>query len=316
MKTMKFKNGDEMPALGLGTWKSKPGEVKDAVLTAIKDGYRHIDCAAIYDNEKEVGEALNEAFEEGMVERKDLWITSKLWNDSHKRDQVIPALQKTLEDLQLNYLDLYLVHWPVVFKGGVTFPEQPDDFLSLKDVSLSETWEEMQKTVEEGLTRHIGVSNFKKEKIQELIDSTGFAPEMNQVEMHPLLPQQDLVDYCQERNIHVTAYSPLGSGDRSAKMKQDNEPTLLDNGTIKAVAEKHDASPAQVLISWQLHRNVVTIPKSTNAQRIQQNIEAASLKLDDEDLKKINGIDYRFRFIDGSFWETGGEEYSKEALWG
>lgn len=316
MKTLQFKNGDEIPVLGLGTWKSEPGVVKKAVYTAIKKGYRHIDCAPIYGNEKEVGQALQQAIEEGVVKREDLWITSKLWNDSHKEEGVIPALQKTLKDLQIDYLDLYLIHWPVAFKSGVSFPEDPDDFLSLDQVSLSETWNGMQKAVENKLTRHIGVSNFNSKKVQELIDNSDVAPEMNQVEMHPLLPQKELVDFCKTNNIHLTAYSPLGSGDRSEKMKQDNEPTLLENEVIKEIAEKHTVSPAQILIAWQLHRGIVVIPKSTNSERIQENLDAVSIKLENEDMEKINGIDSTFRFIDGSFWETGGEEYSQEALWG
>ena len=316
MKTLKFKNGDQMPALGLGTWKSEPGEVKKAVLTAIKEGYRQIDCAPIYNNEKEVGEALNEAFEQGLVKREEMWITSKLWNNSHKQEQVIPALKNTLEDLQLDYLDLYLIHWPVAFKSGVSFPENAKDFLSLEQVSLTETWRVMQKTLEQNLAKHIGVSNFKKDKIQQLIDDSDFVPEMNQVEMHPLLQQKELVEFCHQRNIHLTAYSPLGSGDRSEKMKQDNEPTLLKNEVINEIAKKHEVTPAQVLISWQLNRNVAVIPKSTNSDRIKENFQSASIKLDEGDMEKINGIDYQFRFIDGSFWETGGEEYSQEALWG
>lgn len=316
MKKLEFRNGDQMPALGLGTWKSEPGAVKEAVLTAIRDGYRHIDCAAIYGNEKEVGEALRQAFEESIAQREEMWITSKLWNDSHQKDQVIPALKKTLKDLQLDYLDLYLVHWPVAFKSGVSFPESEKDFLSLSEVPLTETWKGMQEALDEGLARHIGVSNFKKEKIQDLIDNSDFVPEMNQVEMHPLLPQEDLVGYCQDRGIHLTAYSPLGSGDRSEKMKQDNEPTLLENEVIKEIAKKYEATPAQVLISWQLHRGVSVIPKSTNSERIQENLISVKLKLDFSDIEKINQIDYNYRFIDGSFWETGGEEYSQEALWG
>lgn len=316
MKKLDFRNGDKMHALGLGTWKSEPGVVKDAVLTAIKNGYRHIDCAAIYGNEKEVGEALDKAFSEGLVKREEMWITSKLWNDSHKKDQVIPALKNTLKDLKLDYLDLYLVHWPVAFKSDVSFPEDKNDFLSLDEVPLTETWEGMQMTVDEGLAKHIGVSNFKKEKIQHLIDNSDFVPEMNQVEMHPLLPQEELVEYCKDRNIHLTAYSPLGSGDRSEKMKQDNEPTLLENEVINEIAKKYDATPAQVLISWQLHRGVSVIPKSSNSERIKENLFSSKLELEFSDIEKINEIDYNFRFIDGSFWETGGEEYSQESLWG
>ncbi|MEX1191040.1 MAG: aldo/keto reductase [Brumimicrobium sp.] len=316
MKTLKFKNGDQLPALGLGTWKSKPGEVGKAVLTAIREGYRHIDCAAIYNNEKEVGEALSQAFKDKIVKREEIWITSKLWNDSHKEEQVIPALKKTLEDLQLEYLDLYLVHWPVAFKQGVSFPEDSNDFYSLEEVSLTETWKGMEKAFENKLTKHIGVSNFKEEKIQQLIDSCSISPEMNQVEMHPFLPQEGLVKFCKNRKIHLTAYSPLGSGDRSEKMKQDNEPALLENEVINKIAKKHNASSAQILISWQLHRGVAVIPKSTNSGRIKENINAASINLDLEDVNKINDIDYEFRFIDGSFWKQGGEEYSQKALWG
>ncbi|MDX1651401.1 MAG: aldo/keto reductase [Brumimicrobium sp.] len=316
MKTLKFKNGDEMPALGLGTWKSRPGEVKEAILTAIKTGYRHIDCAPIYGNEEEIGLALQHAFDAGLVKREEMWITSKLWNDSHREEHVLPALKKTLKDLKLDYLDLYLVHWPVAFEHGVTDPSGSSDFLSLEEVPLSETWRGMQKTIDEDLVRHIGVSNFKEEKIQELLEESDFIPEMNQVEMHPMLPQEDLVEFCKDRDIHLTAYSPLGSADRSEQMKQDNEPALLENETIKAIAEKHDATTAQILISWQLHRGVATIPKSTNSKRIKENFASASLKLEQADMDKINQIDYEFRFIDGSFWEEGGEEYSQKALWG
>lgn len=316
MKTLTFKNGDKIPVLGLGTWKSEPGEVKKAVLAAIKAGYRHIDCAPVYGNESEVGEALTEAFDTGLVKREDMWITSKLWNSNHKEEQVIPALKKTLADLKLDYLDLYLIHWPVAFKAGVSFPEGSEDFYTLKEVPLTETWKGMEATVKAGLAKHIGVSNFNKERVHFLLENSKIAPEMNQVEMHPFLPQQELVDFCQLNKIHLTAYSPLGSGDRSEQMKKDNEPILFDHPVIKEIAEKHKASTAQVLISWQIHRDIVVIPKSTNEGRIQQNFESKDLALGEEDMSKIEGIDYEYRFVDGSFWAAGGSDYTQKALWG
>jgi alcohol dehydrogenase (NADP+) len=152
MKELTFKNGDKIDAIGLGTWKSDPGKVGNAVKTALKVGYRHIDCAAVYGNEKEVGEALQESFSELDINREDVWITSKLWNTAHKSDDVIPALKRTLSDLQLNYLNLYLMHWPIAFKPDLEgFPQSDDDFLSLDEVPLIETWEAMLEAKKEGL---------------------------------------------------------------------------------------------------------------------------------------------------------------------
>jgi len=146
-----------MPALGLGTWKSDPGEVYKAVREAIKMGYRHIDCAMIYQNEAEIGQAFSDAFKDGDVKREELWITSKLWNNAHIKDDVQPALENTLKDLQLDYLDLYLIHWPVALKPGVGFPSSEDDFLSLKEVPTAVTWSGMEECKKVGLAKHIGV---------------------------------------------------------------------------------------------------------------------------------------------------------------
>ncbi|MBL3658347.1 aldo/keto reductase [Fulvivirga sediminis] len=315
MNTLAFKNGDQMPALGLGTWKSEPGKVKMAVYEAIKAGYRHIDCAPIYGNEPEVGEGIKQAIEEGIISRKELWITSKLWNDSHKQEDVIPSLKKSLLDLQLTYLDLYLIHWPVVLKKGTKYPSSADDFLSTNSVPLTETWQGMEKAQREGLANHIGVSNFNIDKIKNIINDCKINPELNQVEMHPFLPQQELCDYCMTHRINVTAYSPLGSGDRPDKMKQDNEPILMDNEVINSIAANHKHTPAQILIAWALHRGTAVIPKSTNKERIRQNYEASFIKLTQADMNEIDQLDYEYRFVTGEAWEMEGNSYVAKKFW-
>lgn len=266
MKTLEFRNGDKLPMIGLGTWKSKSGEVYQAVLWAIEAGYRHIDCAAIYDNEKEVGKALDYAFKNNWVKREELFITSKLWNSAHRLEDVELALAQTLKDLRLDYLDLYLIHWPVSFKPGVGFAQTREEFYTYSDVPLSQTWQGMEQCLDIGLVRHIGVSNFNISKLKEIIDNNSIIPEMNQVELHPFLQQNKLVGFCKEHGILLTAYSPLGSSDRSASIKKADEPSLLNNSTILDIAENKGVSAAQILIAYSLHRNIAVIPKSVNKE--------------------------------------------------
>ena len=315
MNQLTFRNGDKIDAIGLGTWKSDPGEVYKAVREAIKIGYRHIDCAWIYKNEDEIGQAFSDAFKAGDVKREDLFVTSKLWNTFHDPNEVEENIQQTLKALQLDYLDLYLMHWPVAVKKGVSFPQSGDDFISLDELPLIDTWKAMEKLKEKGLTMHIGVSNFNIPKIQGLIDAGGSVPEMNQVESHPLLAQNELLAFCQKNEILYTAYSPLGSRDRAEGMKSGDEPDMFEIPKLKAIAENHGVHPAQILIKWAEARGTCVIPKSVNPERLKANLESANIPLSDYEMMEINKLDMGYRFINGKFWEREGGPYTADALW-
>jgi alcohol dehydrogenase (NADP+) len=315
MKTLQFSNGDAMPVLGLGTWKSKPGEVYEAVKAAIRLGYRHIDCARIYGNEAEIGKAFAECFQAGIVTREELWVTSKLWNDSHDPEHVQPGLEETLADLQLDYLDLFLMHWPVALKKGASFPLSAEKMVSLNDLPVEATWGAMESLVDKNLCRHIGVSNFSLPKLQSLMVAAKRQPEMNQVELHPYLQQKSLLNFCQENGVHMTAYSPLGSPDRPDSLKSEDEPVLMDDPTITEIAKRHQVSPAQVLIAWAINRGTAVIPKSVNPERIQQNLAAAEVSLINADLQAIADLDRHRRYVDGSIWVVPGGPYSLSNLW-
>ncbi|MCE9550794.1 MAG: aldo/keto reductase [Betaproteobacteria bacterium] len=315
MKTLSFLNGDQMPILGLGTWKSKPGEVYAAMKEAIRIGYRHIDCAMIYGNEVEIGNAIRDAINEGQVTRKALWVTSKLWGNALGRDNVAGALKKTLQDLGLDYLDLYLIHWPIPLKPSAVFPSSAADFESPAEVPIQSTWEGMEAAVKSGLTRHIGVSNFSAKKIRDLLPHCKIKPEVNQVELHPLLQQPELVKYCASQGIHITAYSPLGSSDRPEFVKAADAPVLLDNPVIRSIADGRSCTPAQVLLAWHVQRGISVIPKSVTPSRLRENFAAAEIELSPTDLERIAGLDQNYRLIDGSYCVMEGGPWTVQIIW-
>jgi alcohol dehydrogenase (NADP+) len=297
------------PSLGLGTWKSSPGEVGEAVRTALELGYRHIDCASIYGNEAEIGQALASAFRDGVVQRNQLWITSKLWNDCHAPEDVRPALLRSLSDLQLEQLDLYLIHWPVVHRHGVLMPEQAADQIPLAQLPLSQTWSAMEALVDEGLVRQIGVSNCSAAKLKDLLQTSRLQPAMNQVERHPWLQQNALLQLCRQEGIGITAYSPLGSPSGAG------EAPLLSDPTIEAIAQSHGATSAQVLLAWGIATGSAVIPKSVRRDRLAGNLAATQLQLSPAELQQIATLDRGHRFVDGSFWELPGGPYRRADLW-
>lgn len=272
--SVKLRNGTNMPLIGFGTWNLNNNETGDAVKVAIDAGYRHFDCAPIYGNEIEVGNALKAKMDSGEVNRQDLFIISKLWNTMHAISDVRPAVEKTLTDLQLDYLDLYLMHFPIAFckaETGVIEPRNSDGSIQYADTHYLETWRGMEELVRAGLVKAIGVSNFNSKQLSDILNHCTIAPSVNQVECHPYHNQQQLYEFCKQRDIVLTAYGPLGSKDRP--WAEPNEVGVLDDPIVTELANKYNKSPAQIVLRYQAQRGIVSIPKSVTPTRIRDNLQ-------------------------------------------
>lgn len=306
-----MKNISEMPVMGIGTWQSDPEKLYNAIVTAVEYGYRHIDCAYIYDNEKIVGEAIDHLIKKGTVTRSELWITSKLWNSFHKRSQILGAIETSLTDLRTDYLDLYLVHWPIALKEGVKFPTTRNDFYTLEQVPLAETWSGMEDCFESKLSRNIGVSNFSMKKLDGLAATWNVPAQVNQVEMNPYLQQKELLKYCQSNDIKVTAYSPLGKGN----VARQNNLNLFEDAVIKDVAQRNKCTVSQVLLKWAIQKNITVIPKSVTPERIRENFDALKVTLAPADMALIDTLDKHNRISYGGVFMVDNGPYTYENIW-
>ncbi len=293
MKTIAFSNNQTMPVLGYGTWRLSADDAASLTEKALVEGYRHIDCAMIYGNEKEVGSGIANAISGGVVMREDLFVTSKLWNTDHATADVVAACKKTLNDLQLEYLDLYLVHWGVGFEQGKDAePLDENGLAKFSFVPMQQTWQAMERLVAEGLVKSIGVANFTAPMLVDLLSYAKIKPVMNQIELHPYHAQRDLINFCSSQGIAVTAYSPFGSAGAP----------LLHDDTIKEIATTHGCTPAQVVLSWAIQRGAAVIPKSSSSERIKENIDVERVALSDAEMQKIAALDKRKIFVNPQDW--------------
>ncbi|KAM0247805.1 hypothetical protein ACHAP5_003813 [Fusarium lateritium] len=279
-RTVTLNTGDEMPAIGLGTWRSHRSQVSKAVETALRAGYRHIDTALAYGNEREVGAGIRAS----GIPREEIWVSGKLRNNWHKHAR--QCVDKSLRNLGLDYFDMYLIHWPCSRDAA-------NPAICYKDWDFVDTWVEMEKLVDKGKVRNIGVSNFGIQQLEKLLDSpsTNIVPAVNQIELHPCNPSPKLVAYNTSQDIHTEAYSCLGSAHSA----------LYRNEALKGIAKAKKKTPQQVLLQWGLQKGWSVVPKSVTPSRIESNFDLDGWVLTDDEMAELDGIKERFKVVGDGF---------------
>lgn len=313
-------DGSRMPALGLGTFGSdhaSADQVAVSVRDAISLGYRHIDCASVYGNEAEIGRVFQDVFHSGLVKRKDMWITSKLWNDRHGSGDVLLSLAQTLKDLKLDYLDLFLVHWPFpnFHPPGCSVNSRSLDAKPYIHHNFMKTWQQMERLVDAGLVRHIGTSNMSIPKLELLLNDARIKPAANEMEMHPHFQQKELFEFVQKQKMIPIAFCPIGSPGRPERDRTPDDTVDIDDPVIVKIAEKHGVHPVLVCLKWALQRGAVPIPFSTKRRNYLANLNCSTEDpLTDGEMDEIAAIDKNCRLIKGQvfLWK---DNQSWEDLW-
>ncbi|KAF7307049.1 Aldo-ket-red domain-containing protein [Mycena indigotica] len=302
MSVVLQRTGQKMPLVGFGLWKVTKASCADTVYNAIKAGYRLLDGAGDYGNEKEAGEGVKRAIAEGLVKREDLFITSKLWNTFHAKEHVKPIAQMQLGLWGIEYFDLFLVHFPIALQyvdPAERYPPEWQDaakkVVTLQGTPIQETWQSMEELVDVGIAKNIGISNFQGSLIADMLRYARIKPQVLQIELHPYLTQEALVKYAKEVGLAITAYSSFGPASWIELSMDQGAPSLLDHDVVSAAATKHNKTTAQVLLRWATQRDIAVVPKSNNPSRLAQNLDCLSFDLSAEEMKEISALNFNLR---------------------